>query len=206
MPDDSADSADSRVATARSLSSVKQAADLYDAWARTYDHDVFGVLGVTGSTRIADLLAEFVDERDTEVIDLGCGTGAVGRQLHNHGFTTIDGVDLSPAMLDVAAATGVYRTLSVMDLTTPIRVDSPRYGAAVSAGTFTTGHVGPAAVGEIVKLLRPGSIVAWVVAVPVWDSFAVALHVGGFDVRHRSVEAIGADGPLESVMVVARST
>lgn len=201
MPDEDAESL---VARARSLSSTEEAAVLYDDWAATYDRDVFGVLGVTGSQRIADLFAEFVPERATEVLDLGCGTGAVGCQLHRHGFGVVDGVDLSRAMLDVAAKTGVYRDLTVMDLTMPIGGEGPRYGGAVSAGTFTTGHVGPAAIGQITNLLRPGSTVAWVIAVPVWDSFAVALYVSGYEVVHQSIEAIRANGPRESVMVVAR--
>jgi SAM-dependent methyltransferase len=198
----SEEDAESLVARARSLSSPEEAAVLYDDWAATYDRDVFGVLGVTGSIRIADLFAEFVSERTTEVLDLGCGTGAVGRQLHHHGFALVDGVDLSPAMLDVAADTGAYRRLTPMDLTRPIP-DGPTYGGAVSAGTFTTGHVGPAAIGEITKLLRPGAVVAWVIAVPVWDSFAVGLYVSGYEVLHQSVEAIRTNGPPEYKPAVA---
>ena len=202
MPDEDAESL---VARARSLSTTEEAAVLYDDWAATYDRDVFGVLGVTGSQRIAELFAEFVPERATDVLDLGCGTGAVGCQLHRHGFGVVDGVDLSRAMLEVAAKTGVYRHLTVMDLTLPKPVgEGTKYGGAVSAGTFTTGHVGPAAIGQITNLLRPGATVAWVIAVPVWDSFAVALYVSGYEVVHQSIEPIRANGPRESVMVVAR--
>ena len=37
---------------------------LYDSWAADYDHDVFEVMGFTGTERIADLLAAHVPDRD----------------------------------------------------------------------------------------------------------------------------------------------
>ena len=93
------------VRRARSISSVEQAAALYAEWAPTYDADVFGELGFTGSTRIAELLVSVLPDPTVPVIDLGCGTGAVGRRLAQLDVTTIDGVDLSPEMLAVAAST-----------------------------------------------------------------------------------------------------
>ena len=101
---------------ARSISSAEEAAQLYAEWASTYDEDVFGVLGVTGSARIAELLVSVLADPAQPVVDLGCGTGAVGQRLAQLGVTTIDGIDLSPEMLTVAARTGAYRNLTVGDL------------------------------------------------------------------------------------------
>ena len=105
------------IAKPRSLSSVEENEALYREWAATYDRDVFETLGFTGSARIADLVASYVPRRSTEVIDLGCGTGAVGVRLAVLGFERIDGVDLSPELLDIARAKGPYRSLTTMDLT-----------------------------------------------------------------------------------------
>ena len=85
-------------------------------WASTYDDDVFGALGVTGSARIAELLVGVLTDPAQPVVDLGCGTGAVGQRLAQLGVTTIDGIDLSPEMITVAARTGAYRSLTVGDL------------------------------------------------------------------------------------------
>ena len=128
---------------------------LYDSWAADYDHDVFEVMGFIGTDRIVDLLAAHVLDRAQPVIDLGCGTGAAGVRLAHHGFGVIDGVDISPAMLDVAAQLGVYRHLLTADLTLPLTIEH-RYGASVSAGTFTSGHVGADAIPSLVTLLQPG--------------------------------------------------
>ena len=155
------------VRRARSISSVEQAAALYAEWAPTYDADVFGELGFTGSARIAELLVSVLPDPTVPVIDLGCGTGAVGRRLAQLGVTTVDGVDLSPEMLAVAASSGAYRHLTVADL--HAMEDQPdTYAASVSAGTFTTGHVGPEVVPRLLDLLRPEGVVAWVIATAVW--------------------------------------
>jgi trans-aconitate methyltransferase len=191
------------IARARSLGSVQENEELYREWAATYDRDVFETLGFTGSGRIADLLAQYVPNRSTEVIDLGCGTGAVGVRLAALGFERFDGVYLSPEMLDIARAKAVYHSLTTMDLTKPI-TPTYQYGAAVSAGTFRSGHVGPSALAEIAKLLAPSAVVAWVIATSVWPSFERALADSGFEIVHQSVEPIRTNGQPEAVMMVGR--
>ena len=45
------------------------------------------------------------------IVDAGCGTGLIGVELARHGYRTIDGVDLSPAMVERARQRNVYRDL-----------------------------------------------------------------------------------------------
>jgi predicted TPR repeat methyltransferase len=194
------------VARARSLSSVEEAAELYAGWASTYDDDVFGELGFTGSTRIAELLVDVLPHLDEPVVDLGCGTGAVGRRLAELGVTTIDGVDLSPEMIAVAARTGAYRRLTVADLNALPTRDDAIYVASVSAGTFTSGHVGPGVAPRLMELLRPDGFVAWVIAAAAWPRFEPVLALLSLDVLHNELEPIRRDGPPEAVMFVARAT
>ena len=194
---------DDRVTRARSMQTPDDAVRLYDSWAADYDHDVFGVMGFIGTDRIADLLAAHAPDRDQPVIDLGCGTGAAGVRLAHHGFGTIDGVDISPAMLDVAGQLGVYRHLVTADLTQPLTIDQ-NYGASVSAGTFTTGHVGADAIPALVTLLQPGAMVAWVIAEALWPSFQQTMEQQGLCMVHVALERVRRNGPPESMMVVAR--
>jgi SAM-dependent methyltransferase len=192
------------VARARSLSGVDEAARFYGEWAASYDDDVFGRLGVIGSARIAELLAGVLVDRRQPVVDLGCGTGAVGARLAELGVTTVDGVDVSPEMLAVAASTGAYRRVTVADLNDPPTELDRSYAAAISAGTFTSGHVGPAAVPRLLGLLRPGGVIAWVIGSTVWHGFQPVLATNEFDVLHHALEPIRRDGPPEAVMFVAR--
>jgi SAM-dependent methyltransferase len=192
------------VRRARSISSVDEAVALYRDWASTYDDDVFGTHGFTGSGRIAELLAEALVDRSRPVVDLGCGTGAVGRRLAELGVSTVDGIDVSPEMLAVAAKTGAYRNLSVADLTKPGEPAFRGYAGSVSAGTFTSGHVGASVVPELLRMLGDGAVVAWVIGSSMWPEFERALGAAPLDVLRQRLEPIRRDGSPEAVMYVAR--
>lgn len=198
----SADDLPTPLRRARALDGVTANAELYARWAETYDHDVFEVAGVIGTARIADLLAEHLADRTSTVLDLGCGTGAAGARLRDHGFSTIDGVDLSPEMLDVAARRGIYRRLEVADLTARPLAVSGGHDATIAAGVLTTGHVGPSAVAGLVALVRPGGLLAWVVADPLWTDVELELDRAGVELRHVTHEAIRRDAPPEARLVV----
>ena len=197
---------DERIARARSITSAGEAAAVYRDWAASYDDDVFGRLGFTGSARIAELLVAHLPDRSAPVLDLGCGTGAVGVRLAELGVTTIDGVDLSPEMLAIAERTGAYRTLSVADLTAGDLALTEGYGATISAGTFTTGHVGPDVVPRLLRALEPAGLIAWVIGDGMWPSFEPVLSASALDVLHAAHEAIRRGAGPEAVMFVARST
>ncbi len=197
-------SASERVARARSIRNPADAVAVYREWASHYDDDVVGSLGFIGGDRIADLLAEHVTDRTASMIDLGCGTGAAGARLRTHGFETIDGLDISPEMLTVAQGKQIYRELFVVDLLARIPIADGSYAAAVSAGTFTSGHVGPEAIAEIVRILRPQAVVAWVVAGSVWPQFEPAVIAAGIEILHRTEEPIRRGGGPEATMLVGR--
>ena len=79
--------------------------DAYDDWAATYNEAVAEVQWDTaGVPRVAELTAKLVD-KDGQILDAPAGTGLVGLALAQHGFGKIDGVDLSPKMLERAAET-----------------------------------------------------------------------------------------------------
>ena len=191
---------------ARALTSPAEAVELYREWAQQYDEDVFAAVGFTGSSRIADLLVEQMQRHgvaaNTPILDLGCGTGAVGVRLHEQGCTVIDGLDISSEMLAIAADKQVYRNLSVADLTQPVAAGE-RYRACVSAGTFTTGHVGPSSVEHLAELLVDDAVVAWVVATTVWPSFEEAFEGAGLTLLGCDVEPIRRGGAPEAVMALA---
>lgn len=64
-----------------------------------------------------DLLAQVPELPEGAVVDLGCGSGAVGGALAaRFAGRLLTGVDNSPAMLAEAEATGHYRALSATDV------------------------------------------------------------------------------------------
>lgn len=146
----------------------------YDQWAASYDEEVaehdYGLPEALISTLLAaveDLVVidpglARLHGADSEVLDAGCGTGQVGRALAAAGYRIIDGIDLSEAMIEVAAGTGLYRRLEAgIDLTRP---PPPHLEAGADVvtvgGVFTVGHIPPESLIQIAKLARPGGLVA----------------------------------------------
>src|ERR1700755_599786 len=78
----------------------------YDRWAATYEDTVEDAMDIALLDRVAVDWAVVAN-----AADLGCGTGRTGAWLKARGVGEVDGVDLSPAMLEAARAQGVYRSL-----------------------------------------------------------------------------------------------
>ncbi len=192
------------VARARALRNIEDAAALYATWADSYDADVFGEGRFVGSRRIADLLLAALAGRDVAVLDIGCGTGEVGGHLARSGLTVIDGIDLSPEMLAVAAGKSIYRGLFAADLHGRLPDGLGTYSAMVSAGTFTGGHVGAVAIPALLDLLEPGGLIAWVIGGAVWPDFEPEIVAAELEVIHQRLEPVRLGGDPESVMLVAR--
>ena len=123
--------------------------DIYDA---TYESRAAAGENVHGE---ADFVERFAP---ASVLDAGCGTGRVGRELARRGLDVV-GVDLDPAMLATARRKAPRIDWHLADLAT---VDLARsFDAAVLAGNvmiFLTPGSEPAVVANIARHLRPGGL------------------------------------------------
>ncbi len=153
---------------------VERLRDHYDRWAEAYDRDVGAdeyalpeQLALLLSQIVAQDLEEPIDGLTVDpgppspaIVDVGCGTGLIGQRLAAAGYETIDGLDLSAAMIQQAAARRCYRELrSEIDITEPLPADLVgRYDILVIGGVFTVGHVPPSALGTVAGLVRPGGL------------------------------------------------
>ena len=168
MADELTDPTESMAEVMSLAGDVDALARYYAKWAESYDEDVTSHGYALPDMMVATLVrtAEMVPEAglsasDVEILDAGCGTGLVGVALAGAGYQMIDGIDLSPEMIGVAADRGVYRNLEAgVDLT----VSPPEHlagGADVVmiAGVFTVGHIPPEALGTVSELARPGGFV-----------------------------------------------
>jgi len=78
---------------------------------------------------------------EAQGIDLGCGSGVLGLALRGEGLARpLDGVDLSPGMLELARATGCYRHLRRANLLLPEEPDA-RFAAPYDF-VITVGLIG----------------------------------------------------------------
>jgi predicted TPR repeat methyltransferase len=135
-----------------------EAAAFYDRWAALYDAEVAG-LGYATPARVAAALVAAGADPAAPVLDFGCGTGLLGRALREAGFAAIDGWDVSPGMIEAAAARGVYRALATVPPAPPYPA-GPQ-AAIAAAGAFGQGHAPPEAVDALLRLLPPGGLFAF---------------------------------------------
>lgn len=70
------------------------------------------------------------------VLDLGCGTGLVGATLADLLGDRLVGVDLSRAMLEQAAAKGLYAELRQAEITAALAADAAGYALIAAADLF----------------------------------------------------------------------
>ncbi len=131
--------------------------------------------------RVASIAIEKLLPRNLVLADIGCGTGLTCVYLAGQGYTRLDGIDLSPDMVRVAAERGIYRELLVGDVTRALDRDDASYDGVISSGTFTHGHVGPEPLDEIFRILKPGGWLACTVHRDIWETM-------GFNSRFDSLE------------------
>jgi predicted TPR repeat methyltransferase len=91
------------------------------------------------------------------ILDVGCGTGLAGAafyDLSNGGC--LDGIDISPRMLDAARARGIYCELILGDLEMVLSQPGQSYNLIVSSDTMTYFGDLAAVFSGITKRLEPG--------------------------------------------------
>jgi len=130
---------------------------LYRDWADSYDRDFAAASHYVLPDEVARHFALIGGHGP--VLDVGAGTGLCADALARRGIDPVDGTDISPQMLDAAAAKGLYRHLFVANILDPLPT-SDIYQGAVSSGTFTNGHVGPDGLDAVLAVVRSGG---WIV-------------------------------------------
>jgi predicted TPR repeat methyltransferase len=142
---------------ARALTSPDEARALYDDWAPTYDDDLAGRAGddypLPGV--VADVVAR-LDDSTADVLDAACGTGLVGEALARHGFSSVDGLDISPRMLSRARSRGAYHDLGPADLTQRVPGAGDKFGVVTCVNAFGSGHLPRSAIGEFARVVHRG--------------------------------------------------
>ena len=175
---------------AYALDSDEKSRALYRDWAQTYDETMLQGLHYQSPQTVARLLAAHLPDRQAAVLDIGCGTGLLGQGLAEHGFTTIDGLDVSPEMMQVAQRRGVYRHFLKADLHLPLDIPDARFGGASCCGTFTHGHVDARCLDELFRILQPGAPFAFTVKLEVFETLGfkdrLAALVQGGNIRQLS--------------------
>lgn len=157
-------------------------ARLYDGWAGTYEAEM-AAAGYCHPAICLALIARHLPSGSAPLLDAGCGTGLVGEWLGLLGYPEIEGLDISPGMLAVATAKGVYSRLQEAALGQALPFPDSHFAGIVSAGVFTTGHVGPEGLDDLLRICRPGGAIVLTVKTSLWES--------GFEARVAELAGAG---------------
>jgi predicted TPR repeat methyltransferase len=150
-------------------SDPREVAERYDQWAKAYDDDLS-----SWSYRAPEVVVETVLSRHPEarsVLDVGCGTGLVGRALRARGFTgQVWGLDISQASLEVAQQTGSYDSVEQADLQQRLPFEDASADALVCVGVMTYLPDVASVWREFARVVRPGGLVVATQREDLWDT------------------------------------
>ena len=160
----------------------EEVAAIYDSWSETYDADM-SAAGYRHPTICLALLARHLPRGAEPLLDAGAGTGLIGEWLAITGYPRVEALDISQGMLDKAGAKGVYTALHRLTMGDALPFADGVYAGIVSAGVFTSGHVGVEGLDELIRICRPGGVIVLTVKNTLWQA--------GFAERIAGLEAQG---------------
>ena len=134
---------------------------LFDQYADEFDQNLVKDLNY----RAPDLLRRAVDrhwripDAGADVLDLGCGTGLGGAAFRDIA-RRMEGVDLSPRMIERASARGIYDSLTVADAIAALRRQAAAWDLVIAADVLVyLGDLSPLFTAAH-QALRPGGALA----------------------------------------------
>ncbi|MEM1430511.1 MAG: methyltransferase domain-containing protein [Pseudomonadota bacterium] len=132
----------------------------YDAWAGSYDSEL-AENEYEMPKRLAAALADVDTPHDSRILDYGCGTGLGGEAFVAHGFTLIDGTDVSANMLAAAEAKQIYGRLWLTDPDAPVTIAPGEYAVIAAVGVVSPGAAPAQLLGTLADALEPGGRLAF---------------------------------------------
>lgn len=170
---------DGHLGGAYEAASAEEIARVYNDWADSYEAQMASS-GYRHPAICLALLARYLPRGSEPILDAGAGTGLVGEWLTLLGYGRAEALDISPGMLAVAREKQVYSAFHEVTLGGELPFESDHYAGIVSAGVFTTGHVGAEGIDELIRICRPGGVIVVTVKQTLWEG-GFAAHLGALE-------------------------
>jgi predicted TPR repeat methyltransferase len=161
---------------------------LFDAYADSFDQHLTGPLAYRGPEVVMGELKRACaalrrEPRFGVALDLGCGTGLMAKALDG-AAKRVEGFDLSPKMVAVAARTMLYAALSVGDIVDELD-RRPEKSADLALAADVLVYIGDLfpLFGEVARVLKPGGLFAFTVQAGAGHGFTL-----GVDARYAHAE------------------
>ncbi|MFB8797085.1 MAG: aminotransferase class I/II-fold pyridoxal phosphate-dependent enzyme [Microcoleus sp.] len=143
---------------------IEEVRGKYDTWVSFYDQEHYDNGWTVLLNHIAYTLLSYL-KKDALILDIGCGTGLLGRELNSYGFKNLQGLDISQKSLDLLKDQGIYNALQLEELGETLSFADNTFDALVSTGVFTRNQVPLESFEELIRILKPGGIFAVVLRV-----------------------------------------
>ena len=124
----------------------------------------------TAPQETVSVLKKYALNKNSKILDAGCGTGLVGIQLKKYGYLNIEGVDFSQSMLDLVPQ-NIYQKIEKIDLNKPLKFKNNIYDVVMCVGTFTYGHVKPHALDEIIRITKNKGLICFTVNEGIYEEY-----------------------------------
>jgi ubiquinone/menaquinone biosynthesis C-methylase UbiE len=150
---------------------AKSSADVaahYDQWAKTYEEEMARA-GYRHPSICLALLARHLKKGAAPLLDAGAGTGLIGEWLAIMGYPRVEALDISEGMLAVARKKNCYVAFHNLPLGKALPFADGYFAGVISAGVFTTGHVGPEGIDELIRISASGGAIVLTVKGTLWD-------------------------------------
>jgi predicted TPR repeat methyltransferase len=135
---------------------------LFDEYAERFDEDLVDTLQYRGHQQVCAPLAALHPAPFASVLDLGCGSGLAAPLLRPTSARLV-GVDLSPRMLERAAATRLYDELHAAEAVQWLRASGERHDLVVACDVFIyLGDLAPV-FEAVARVLARGGVFAFTV-------------------------------------------
>ena len=169
------ESNDGRLRDVYAARNAAEISALYNDWSGEYESDM-AKAGYRHPAITTALLTRHLPRGAAPLLDAGAGTGLAGEWLAILGYPHVEGLDISEGMLAKARAKGVYAALHCCGLGGALPFSGDSFAGVVSAGVFTTGHVGEEALPELIRITRREGIIVLTVKGSLWQgSFGAAI-------------------------------
>jgi len=143
---------------------IEEVRGKYDTWVSFYDQEHYDNGWTVLLNHIAYTLLSYL-KKDALILDIGCGTGLLGRELNSYGLKNLQGLDISQKSLDLLKDQGIYNALQLEELGETLSFADNTFDALVSTGVFTRNQVPLESFEELIRILKPGGIFAVVLRV-----------------------------------------
>jgi predicted TPR repeat methyltransferase len=163
------------------LKTTEEVMDFYDEWGdkNKYNKDMVD-WDYTGPKETVNIFKKYAKNKDILILDAGCGTGLVGKELRKFGYSNFHGADLSKTLLSTIPK-DLYKRLDKVDLNESIKVDDNYYDAVMCVGTFTYAHVKPNALEEFVRITKNKGLICFTINEGIYEEY-------GFDKKIEELE------------------